>query len=384
MGRSTIARTDERQKRLAALVLDYCVKLNPHDRLLVQAPTDGKGLAQRIADNARNRCSKVTLDLATYDTAAIRGFLANPLPKIWAAERRRCVRLARGCTAAVYIDGHIASYTRAIPEGTKHLPAFEKNVVEPFEDALYRPGSDRGYAVKWTVVGCPSPGKAREAGMRLEDYAGHFYGATLDCDWNNMRTSMRRIKKVLDAASTVRIVQGETDISFSIKGRGGEICDGRFNLPDGEVAYGPVEDSANGRISFQIPTHYEGYGMIEGIRLEFKNGVVTKASAEKNGRLLDTMLAVDDGAKRLGEFGIGCNPGIKTAVGDILFDEKINGTVHLALGSSYTEQPLRCGGGLNTSVNHQDLICDMRPKKGSPGGVIYADGRVVHRDGVWL
>lgn len=333
---------------------------------------------------ARQRGAEVFFDPATYDTRVIRGFLANPDPEVWRAELRRRRKLARWSTAAVYVDGSVPPYTRGIADAAKNLQLFDRTVVDPAEETLCREGNDRGYAVKWTVVGCPSKGHAKEAGMTLDAYTNHFYASTIGCDFVAMRQEMRRIKRIFDKAKWVRIVvPGKTDIRFSIAGRGGEVSDGRFNMPDGEVAYGPVENSANGYIYFPIPTNYEGHGTIEGIRLDFKNGVVTNASATKNEKGLHAMLGVDFGAKRLGEFGIGCNPGITDPVGDILFDEKIIGTVHLALGDSYRHQPLTCGGGKNKSAIHQDLICALRRSRGYPGGRIYVDNRLVNEQGTW-
>ena len=224
--------------------------------------------------------------------------------------------------------------------------------------------------------------------MPLKEYSDFVYDATL-IDWQRIGKEMGNIKQVFDLAEKVRILIGEdTDLTFSLNGRGGEICEGKNNMPDGEIFYGPVEDSMNGKIYFQHPSLVDGTGLVEGIRLELTEGKITDAYASKNMEILKKRIALDEGAKRIGEFGIGMNYGIKKPIQLTLFDEKIGGTIHLALGSSYEKQPLNMGGGLNKSAIHWDIVCDLRydPKnpKDFPGGRIYADNKLVNQDGKWL
>jgi aminopeptidase len=177
-----------------------------------------------------------------------------------------------------------------------------------------------------------------------------------------------------------------TDLHLSLKGRGGEICDGKFNMPDGEVCYGPVEDSMNGHIYFQTLTKREGFGILQGIRFEFEDGVIRRYSARQNQKALEEILKIDEGVKKIGELGIGCNYGVQRAILETLFDEKIGGTFHLALGNSLSPD-LSNGGGLNKSYIHWDIVCDLRKNSADlgqyPGGEVYVDGRLVQKDGVW-
>jgi aminopeptidase len=171
----------------------------------------------------------------------------------------------------------------------------------------------------------------------------------------------------------VRIVGCDTDLTFSTAGRAYVIGDGHINMPDGEVYTAPVDDSAEGVIAFEYPGFYAGRE-IGGIRLELRAGKVVAATADTEEELLQQILAMDDGARRIGEFGVGVNFGIDRIVGDILFDEKIGGTMHLALGRAYAE----CGGR-NQSALHWDLIKDLRSE-----GVIELDGRPVLENGRFL
>jgi aminopeptidase len=168
-------------------------------------------------------------------------------------------------------------------------------------------------------------------------------------------------------------IQGPgTDLRLGVAGRRFVAADGQRNMPDGEFFTGPVEDSAQGEITFHLPTTFGGRE-VAGVRLRFRDGVVVEASAERGEDLLHQMLDSDAGARRLGELGIGTNFQISRGTRSILFDEKIGGTVHLALGRSYPET-----GGVNESALHWDLICDLRQ-----GGTLTVDGVELQRDGTF-
>jgi aminopeptidase len=185
---------------------------------------------------------------------------------------------------------------------------------------------------------------------------------------------MRLVKERFDAASEVRIVGEGTDLTLSVAGREGVVSAGFRNMPDGEVFYSPVEDSPEGVVTYaEFPAVYLGHE-VRGARLVFREGRVVEASAEEGGEFLERVLDTDAGARRIGELGLGCNPGITRYTRNILFDEKIAGTVHLALGASYTY-----AGGRNESTIHWDMVKDLRG-----GGELYADGELVQRDGTWL
>jgi len=231
----------------------------------------------------------------------------------------------------------------------------------------------RSLDVRWAVVQYPTEAAAAEARMTLPEFEDFVYGACL-LDWDAEEERMQRIKERFDGAERVRIVGDETDLTLSVAGREGIVSSGLRNMPDGEVFYSPVEDSADGVVSFsEFPAVYLGTD-VEGARLVFREGRVVESRADEGADFLRQVLATDDGARRLGELGLGCNPRITRFTRNVLFDEKIDGTVHLALGGSYTH-----AGGLNESAIHWDLVKDLRP-----GGELHADGEVVQRDGRWL
>jgi aminopeptidase len=227
-------------------------------------------------------------------------------------------------------------------------------------------------AVPWVIAEYPVPGAAQEAGMTLAQYEQFIFDAVL-LDWDAEAERMRRIADVFDSAEEVRIVGRETDLTLSLAGRAGAVDDGHVNMPGGEVFYSPVEDSAEGVIHFaEFPAVYYGTEVV-GARLVFDGGRVVDASATAGEDFLVETLDTDEGARRLGELGIGCNPGIQRYMKNVAFDEKIDGTVHLAVGNSYTFT-----GGTNSSAIHWDIVKDLRTD-----GRIYADGRLVQENGAW-
>ena len=223
-------------------------------------------------------------------------------------------------------------------------------------------------------VGCyfPTTGSAQDAGMPLPAFEDFLYGAVL-IDWEWLRDKMRRIADHFDRAETVRIVAPETDITFSLAGRKGIVDALRANMPGGEIFYSPIEDSAEGVITFsEYPACYLGH-TVERVQLRFESGTIVDASASRDEEFLLGALDTDEGARRLGEFGIGCNPGIQRHMKNTLFDEKMEGTIHLAIGTGFPQV-----GGLNRSGIHWDMVKDLRTD-----GWIELDGEIVQHNGVW-
>jgi aminopeptidase len=266
-----------------------------------------------------------------------------------------------------------ARITIEAPENTREgsdLTPRRRTLYKSAESYFFR--RSMAFDIPW--VGCqyPTNAYAQEAGMPLPTFEDFFYGAVL-LDWDAERERMARYLERFDAAREVRIVGDETDVRFSIEGRRGLIDDGHVNLPGGEFFFSPNEDSAEGAIYFDVPTEYEG-ATVEGIRVTFREGRVVEAAAETGNDALYAALDADEGARFVGELGIGCNPGITRSARNILFDEKMDGTVHVAVGASYPVV-----GGKNQSSVHWDLIKDLRK-----GGRIELDGEVVQEDGRWL
>jgi aminopeptidase len=230
--------------------------------------------------------------------------------------------------------------------------------------------------LKWVACQFPTNALAQEAGMSLSDYTAFVTKAVgLEHDdppklWQERGVRQAELVTQLTKADKLEIRSANTNLTMHVKNRIWINDDGQRNMPGGEVFSAPIEDSVNGHVSFDIPAIAQGRE-VRGVRLEFKDGLVVGATAEIGEAYLHKMLETDAGAKRLGEVGIGTNYGIARATSSILFDEKMGGTIHLALGRAYTQS-----GGINQSAIHWDLITDLRN-----GGQLIADGEVIQDNG---
>jgi aminopeptidase len=273
--------------------------------------------------------------------------------------------------AAEHMDARL---TIEAPENTREgadLSPQRHALLERYREPFFR--RTMRDEIPW--VGCqfPTNALAQEAGLTLSHFAQVLYEACL-IDWDAIGERMRGYLESFDAASEVRIVGAGTDLRLSLEGRRGDVDDGFVNMPGGEFYFSPVEDSAEGTIAFsEFPAIHEGQEFV-GVRLDFREGRVVDASATKGEERLIGILDRDQGARRIGELGVGCNPGIQRYMGNTLFDEKMDGTVHVALGQSYTKV-----GGLNVSSLHWDIVKDLREC-----GRIELDSRVVQESGRWL
>jgi aminopeptidase len=232
---------------------------------------------------------------------------------------------------------------------------------------------------RWVLTLFPTEALAQEANMGLAAYEEFAFGAMgLNEDdpvryWQEKSREQARLKERLEEAREIRLVGPGTDLTLSVEGRKFVNSAGRRNMPCGEVFTGPIEDSANGHVHFGVPAAIGGRE-VAGVSLRFREGKVVKAGAEKGEEYLRSLLDTDAGARYLGEIGIGTNYGIGRASANVLFDEKLGGTVHLAIGRSYKET-----GGKNDSSVHTDLVCDLRE-----GGELYADGELIQKNGRFL
>ena len=232
--------------------------------------------------------------------------------------------------------------------------------------------------LKWTLLPYPISAQAQEAGMSLTEYEDFVYSSCLVDkedpieEWRRIHEKQEKICKYLNGVSELRIVGEDTDISMSVEGRKWINCDGKYNMPDGEVFTAPIEDSVEGTIRFTFPGIVAGRE-VEDIKLTFKKGKVVEASAAKGEDLLKELLKIE-GADRVGEVAIGTNYAINRFTKNMLFDEKMGGTIHMALGNSYPES-----GGKNKSAIHWDILKDMKKD-----GEIYADGKLVYKNGKFL
>lgn len=224
---------------------------------------------------------------------------------------------------------------------------------------------------RWCVLRYPSPSMAQLAGMSTEMFENHYFNVC-NLDYSKMDKAMDALKALMERTDKVRLVAKDTDLTFSIKGIPAIKCAGEMNIPDGEVYTAPVKDSVNGVITYNTPTVYGGT-KFEWVKLTFKDGKIIDADSS-NKQKSDAIFDTDDGARYVGEFAIGVNPYITEAIGDILFDEKICGSIHFTPGCCYDD-----AYNGNVSAVHWDLVLRQTPDVG--GGKIYFDGVLIRDDG---
>lgn len=283
--------------------------------------------------------------------------------------------LYQNMDARIYIRGNYNTkgLTGVDPEKIKINTKANQEIMDIF---MKRTGAGE---LHWNICQFPTLADAQEAQMSLAEYEEFVFKAChLDKEdpvayWEEFGNELKRIAEILNTKSELHFVSEDTNLKCKTGGRTWVADQGKENYPGGEVFTGPVEDSVEGHIRFSFPGIFQGRE-IEDIRLTFKDGKVIEASAAKGEKLLQTLLDTDEGARYVGEVAIGCNYGIKTFSRNMLFDEKIGGTIHLALGRSYPET-----GAKNISSIHWDMLCDMKK-----GGRIYADGELIYQDGEFI
>ncbi len=227
---------------------------------------------------------------------------------------------------------------------------------------------------KWVVLRYPTPAFAQQAGMSTEAFEDHFFNVC-NLDYAKMSRAMDHLVARLQKTDKVRITGPGTDLTFSIKGLPAIKCAGQVNVPDGEVFTAPVRNSVNGVVSYNTPSLYQGR-TFENIRLTFRDGKIVEATSN-DAKRINEIFDTDEGARYVGEFAIGVNPYITSAIKDTLFDEKIAGSFHFTPGNSYDD----CPNG-NKSAIHWDLVCIQTPEYG--GGEMYFDGKLVRKDGLFV
>ena len=354
---------DPRIDEYARLLVDRSVGVQPGWQVLIRASHLARPLVESVLEQIARRGAYPILQLTFEQTGgpfareAPVELLREPAPlqrRIWDE-----------------VDAYISIYA---PENTREgAELSEERQVALQEGTASMRERAMSLSVPWVVAVYPVVSTAQDAGMTIVEFEEFIFEAVLR-DWDAEGRRMRKIADVFDAADEVRIVGPGTDLTLSLAGRVGAIDEGHVNMPGGEVFYSPVEDSAEGVIEFgEFPAVYFGTE-VHGARFVFAGGQIVEASARGGERFLLQTLASDDGASRLGELGIGCNPGIQRYMKNVAFDEKIDGTIHLAVGRSYSFT-----GGSNVSSIHWDIVKDLRT-----AGQLYADGKLVQENGAWL
>jgi aminopeptidase len=350
----------------ARLLVERCLDVQPDWQVTVRSSPLARPLVEEVTRRIARRGAYALVRLS-YGLER----LSHDL--VWAAEAPLELLRTMPPIEMQTFEAESAQISIVAPENTRDgsdlSPERQAALRQGYEPATRR---SRALEIPWVICEYPTPAGAQGAGMTLAEYEEFVFGACL-LDWDAERRKMERIAERFDGAEEVRIVGEGTDLRLGIGGRKCEIDDGHLNLPGGEVFYGPVEDATEGVITYaEFPAEYQG-NQAQGVRLCFESGRVVEASAATGEDFLVSALDTDPGARVLGELGIGCNPAIRQHMRNVLYDEKIYGTVHLALGNSY---PFT--GGSNVSALHWDMVKDLRN-----GGQLFCDGELVQENGEW-
>lgn len=362
---------DERIQKLAKLCVHYSVALKPKEKVLIR----GSDLAFPLINEIYKECLlrdayPSILPILDVEYTFFRYAKTHQLKFISALDKLRIETM----------DAIITAWCHPNPKGLSNIKparirthrAARKELAEMFNA---RTAEGR---LKWTLLPFPINAQAQEANMALDEYEDFVYRSCFVDkadpirEWRNLGQRQQRICDFLSQISEIQLVGEDTDLSFRVDGRTWINSDGKRNMPSGEVFTAPLEKSVNGTIRFTFPGIYAGRE-VEDIKLTVAEGKVVKASATKGNDLLQQILKID-GANRFGEAAIGTNYGITEFTKNMLFDEKMGGTIHLALGNSYPET-----GGLNKSAIHWDILKDMKRD-----GQIYGDGKLFYRNGKFL
>ncbi len=364
---------DIRIERWAKVLLEYSLNLKPGDLFLIQGTPLAMPLINEVYRLALKKGAFPYVKLTGEGTTEIFYKEANEEQLKFISELDRLETERINASLRIIAEWNRKSLTNIDP---KKIALARQARTPLFERFLERAAKGE---LRWCLTAYPDYAQSQDAEMSLEEFAEFIFAAGWlneedpIAKWREFSESQTRLIKILNTKKIISIKAPGTDLTLSVAGRKWINCDGRENFPDGEIFTGPVEDSVNGFITYSFPAVYMGKE-VSGIRLLFKDGEVKEASAEKGEDHLKAMLEMDEGAKRVGEFSFGTNYGITTFIKNILFDEKIGGTIHLALGSAYPET-----GGLNKSGLHWDMICDLRKD-----GEVRADGELIYKNGKFI
>lgn len=346
--------------RLAERILDESVELRSGQNLLVALTSpEAYPLAQALADGAVRRGAHHHALLHTED-------VDEAIRRSGNDEQAR-QPLSVELHAMSWADAYVALRVLAPPSGAVADEGFGRRAAL-LRAAHGEVSAARWAETRWCIVRVPTSAYADYLGLPAESLVDEFLRGSVDDDgWREWAS----LAAALDGAREVRIIGDATDLAFSVENRTWRLFDGKMNLPDGEIATAPVETTVEGHITFTDPIVFGGQ-RIDRMRLEFRGGRVSKVDAGPATGFVETIVATDEGAARVGEYGIGVNRHITSWTQDLFFDEKIVGTTHIALGRAYPE----CGG-VNQSAIHWDIVKDLRPGPTRAGGAVYIDGELI-------
>jgi aminopeptidase len=366
--------SDPRVTKLAELLVNYSLELRPGQIVRIDGATVATPLATEVYRYAlaAGAHPRTRMEIDGLDVIAVCESSEEQLTFVSEIDRFEVENV--DAIVTIWADRNTRSLSQADPQRVSRRIASRRALINRFWERI-----DEGNA-RWVGTRFPTDAHAQDAEMSLAEYEDFVYGACHvqgDQDpvahWRAVSVELNARARELEAVRELRIVGPDTDLTLNVEGRSWLAADGKLNMPDGEIFTSPVETETEGEIRFSFPAIFQGRG-VEDVRLRFEGGRVVHAQATDGDDYLQSLLDMDDGSCILGEIAFGMNYEIDRFTRDILFDEKIGGTLHLALGSSFKKL-----GGQNESGLHWDMICDLRAD-----GEIYADGELVWKAGRFL
>jgi aminopeptidase len=366
--------SDPRVAKLAALLVNYSLELKPGQIVRIDGGTVAAPLVTEIYRQALQAGAhpRTRIEVEGLDVITVREASDEQLGFVSEIDRFENEQLHALVT--VWGDRNTRSLSQADPARVSRRIASRRELTNRYWDRI-----DAGEAA-WVGTRFPTDAHAQDAEMSLEEYEDFVYGACHVighedpvAHWRGVSVELNARARELDTFTEFRILGPDTDLRFNVDGRTWLAADGKLNMPDGEIFTSPVETETEGEIRFSFPAIFHGRG-VEDVRLRFEGGRVVQSEAGTGDDYLRSLLDMDEGARILGEIAFGLNYEIDSFTRDILFDEKIGGTMHLALGSSFKKL-----GGRNESGLHWDMICDLRAD-----GEVYADGELIWKAGRFL
>ena len=364
---------DPRVGALASILVRYSTRVSKGDVCVIQSTTSAEPLVQAVYEEVLRAGAHPVVAMSFEGQAATYLRHASGAQLEWLSPLSRWAAHEADCRIAIGADTNTRELSGIPPE----RQAQRRKATRELLEATMKRSAEGSH--RWVYTLFPTNAYASDAEMSLAEFEDFYFHACLADDhdpltaWQRASAECKRLAGWIEGRREVHVVADGTDIRLGIEGRRFIPCVGDRNMPDGEFFTGPVEDAVDGEISFSFPAVYGGRE-VSGVRLRFEAGRVVDASAERGEPFLIESLDSDEGARRLGELGIGTNYGIDRGTRDVLLDEKIGGTVHMALGASYPET-----GGSNESSIHYDMVCDLRR-----GGRIEVDGEVLQEDGKFV
>jgi aminopeptidase len=359
---------DQRIEKLAQLCVHYSVNVKPNEQVIIRGTEQAFPLINEIYKECL-LCGAHPFVLANLDLQYTFYKYAKENQLTFASPFRKFVAENVDVDIGIFCEPSPKALSNVDPGKFRMRAMSGKEVMDIFHRRVAEG------KLRWTGLPYPINAEAQEASMSLQEYEDFVYSSCLVdrqdpiAEWKKIHTQQQKICDFLNQTNEIRLVGEDTDLTFNAKGRKWINCSGQENMPDGEVFTTPIENSVNGTVRFTYPAIYAGRE-VEDVRLGFKDGKVVKASAAKGDEFLQQTLKIE-GADRIGEAAIGTNYGITRFTKNMLFDEKIGGTIHMALGNAYPET-----GGQNKSPIHWDILKDMNKH-----GEIYADDKLFYKNG---